>query len=104
TLFAFGAKDELDTRSPTADPNDPSPPLSPALVLGFHRLDLRYQAGAGKVDSAFRVVAGLDHTISAGTDVSMRLVEPAVRVRIQASRELELVAGVEGALHDTDQG
>ena len=51
TVFAFGARDELDTPAPTATRDDPNPPLEPSLILGFHRLDLRlHRTYGGLVD------------------------------------------------------
>ncbi len=39
TVFLFGARDELDTAATTALPGSANPPLTPALILGFDRLD-----------------------------------------------------------------
>ncbi|MEP6652929.1 MAG: TonB family protein, partial [Myxococcales bacterium] len=47
TVFFFGANDELDTPAPKADPNASNPPLTPQLILGFHRADLRYHRTFG---------------------------------------------------------
>ncbi len=104
TVFAFGARDELDTVAPDADPNAADPPLTPALVLGFHRLDLRGQLGAGRVDTTLRVVGGLDRTTAAGSDITSLTLEPQARVRYRAGPALDVVAGLEGLVKDTSQG
>ena len=104
TLFAFGARDELLTVAPTADPNDPNPPLEPSLVLGFHRVDLRLHHGSGAWDGTYRVVAGYDETISAGADVSMFVLEPQLHWRWKPSDTWTFVAGLEGTFHDVSQG
>ena len=104
TVFAYGARDELDTVSPTADPNDPNPPLTPSLILGFHRLDMRYYRGAGKLDGTYRLVLGYDSTVSAGSTVSMVVVEPSLRWHYKQSDSLSFAAGVEGSFHDTHPG
>src|SRR5262249_50877791 len=92
-----------DTAAPNADPADPHPPLVPALILGFHRLDLRLYHGSGALDSVYRVVGGYDRTLSAGSDVTMWVLEPSARWRIKAAGTLNLVAGLEGTLHDMSQ-
>jgi TonB family protein len=104
TLYAFGARDELDTVAPTADPSDPSPPLTPALILGFHRIDLRLNQASGPIDGSYRVVLGYDQTVSSGANVSTLLVEPALRWRLEAGAALVLVAGLEGSWHAYEQG
>jgi TonB family protein len=100
TVFAYGARDELDTVAPTADPNAPSPPLTPALILGFHRLDARATLGPG----SYRVVLGYDETLSAGANVSTLVVEPSARWRLELGPAFALVAGVEGSWRQFDQG
>jgi len=64
TVFAFGANDELDTVAPTADPNDPNPPLAPSLILTFHRLDLRLHRTYDNLTTTYRAVFGYDKTYS----------------------------------------
>jgi len=66
TVFFFGARDELDTAPANADPNAATQPLSPSLVLGFHRADLRLHHGFGGVEATLRAVLGYDHTLSMG--------------------------------------
>lgn len=104
TVMLFGAKDELDTPAPTAAPNDPSPPLAPALILDFHRADLRAYHGSGGLDGLYRVVLGYDHTESSGSNVATWVVEPSLRWRWRAHETLNLVWGVEGMFHDIKQG
>lgn len=104
TVFAFGARDELSTVPEDADPMDPNPPKEPQLILGFHRLDLRARHGKGMFDGAYRLVGGYDHSISAGTDVSLMSLEPGARWRLRPDKSLELVAGVEGTFHSVSQG
>lgn len=104
TVFSFGARDELDTVSPDADPNAADPPLSPALVLGFHRLDLRGSLGGGAVDASLRVVGGVDETTAAGSDITSLALEPQARLRVRPGPALDVVLGLEGTLKDTSQG
>lgn len=103
TVFAFGANDELDTVSPTADPNDLDPPLAPSLILGFHRLDLRLHRTYGKWFTTYRAVVGYDKTFSQGTDFSVLVAEPAIHATWKSDK-LTLTGGVEGAFHKVGQG
>lgn len=103
TLFAFGAKDTLETPAPDADPNDPTPPLEPSLILGFHRLDIRLRDGVGDFDGEYRVVTGYDRTLSAGTDVQSLIVEPRFKGQLRLGEELTLAAGLEASYHETWQ-
>lgn len=104
TVFAFGANDELDTVAPTADPNDPNPPLAPSLILGFHRLDLRLHRTTGRLFTQARAVLGYDKTYSMGTDFSVLVAEPAVHLTWKRDASLTLTGGVEGSLHKVSQG
>ncbi|HUJ60657.1 MAG TPA: TonB family protein [Kofleriaceae bacterium] len=104
TVFLFGANDELDTVSPTADPNAANPPLSPALILGFHRLDLRYHQTVHDIETTYRVVGGYDHTVSNGTDFTVWSVDPEIRSRWKHSDRLTLGAGLLGDVRDLVQG
>src|SRR5205807_2534554 len=98
------ANDELDTRAATALPGMPSPPLTPTLILTFHRLDLREHRTQGRFDETFRAVLGYDHTLSNGTDFSVWLAEPSITARWVHGPELSLNAGVQGSFHDINQG
>lgn len=104
TVFAFGARDELDTPAPTAPRNDPNPPLEPSLILGFHRLDLRLHHTYGSVITTYRTVLGYDRTESQGTNFSVWLAEPAAGVTWKPDPKLQLVAGVEGSFRKIVQG
>jgi TonB family protein len=104
TVFAFGASDELDTVAPTADPNDPDPPLAPSLILGFHRLDLRLHRTIGRLFTTARAVLGYDKTFSQGTDFSVLVAEPAVHLTWKRDASLTLTGGIEGTLHKVSQG
>lgn len=104
TVFAFGARDELKTVSTTADPMDSSPPLEPALILGFHRLELRHHLTRGTFEATSRVVGGYDRTFSGGSDFSTLLVEPEIQARWKRDPRLTLVAGVQGSVRSIDQG
>jgi TonB family protein len=104
TLFAFGANDELDTVAPMANPNDPSPPLAPSLILQFHRLDLRGHATFDRVVAQARAVVGYDKTFSQGTDFSVMIAEPSLHVTWKPDDTLTVTAGVEGAVHNVRQG
>ena len=103
TLFAFGAGDELDTRAAT-QPGQPQPPLQPALVLDFHRIDLRAYHGHGAFDGLYRVVLGYDQTESSGSNVSQYVVEPELRWTWRLAGPLTLTWGVEGSFRDIGQG
>ena len=104
TVFAFGANDELDTVAAGTDPNNPNPPLTPSLILGFHRLDLRYHRTMGSVESTARIVLGYDHTFSTGTDFTVLRAEPSLRSRWKLDDTLALSGGLDGAFHDLNQG
>jgi hypothetical protein len=104
TVFAFGANDELDTPAATATPNDPNPPLTPALILGFQRLDLRDHQTQGRLEESFRAVLGYDHTVSQGTDFSVWSVEPRASVLWTQNDHLKLSGGVEGSARSLTQG
>ncbi len=104
TVFAFGAWDEVEGPVADADPNDPEPELEPVLQLGFHRLDLRAHHGRGKWDGRYRLVTGLDQTLSGDTEISKLVVEPTLRWTVRPLDTLEVVGGVEGLYHNTDLG
>jgi hypothetical protein len=104
TAMFFGAKDELDTPAADATPGDPSPPLAPALILNFHRADLRAYHGSGSFDGFYRLVLGYDHTDSAGSNVGTWVAEPQTRFTWKPKDKLTLVAGLDGSFHDYSQG
>ena len=104
TVFAFGANDELDTPAAGTVATDPNPTLTPSLILGFHRLDLRYHQTVGALETTYRIVGGYDHTFSAGTDFSVLLAEPQIRSRWKQSESLTLAGGLDGSVHDLKQG
>ena len=104
TAMFFGAKDELDTPSSTATPGDPNPPLAPALILDFHRADLRAYHGSGGFDGLYRLVLGYDHTDSSGSNVATWVLEPSMRWKYRTSDRFTLVWGLEGSYHDFNQG
>ena len=90
-MFAFGARDELDTPAATAEPGAPSPPLTPTLDLGFHRVDLRlHHAPWGRLEETFRAVLGYDRTFSNGTDFWVWGVEPSVTAEWTQSERLRI--------------
>ncbi len=102
TLFAFGANDELDTAVAGSDPNNPT--LAPALVMSFHRLDLRAQHGSGKFDASYRLVGGIDKTAQGtSTNVSTLVLEPSTRFRWRWPNLLDVIAGLEGSVHSFAQ-
>ena len=104
TVAFFGAGDELDTPAPNAPAGSSNPPLAPALILNFHRADLRAYHGTGGFDGLYRVVLGYDHTESAGSNVATWLIEPSARWHYRFGEQLTLVAGLEGSIHDIVQG
>ena len=103
TVFMFGAQDELDTPAATAMAGQASPPLTPALILGFHRLDLRDHQTQGRLEESFRAVLGYDHTVSQGTDFNVLSAEPHASLLWTQSPRLKLSAGVEGSARKLDQ-
>ncbi len=104
TAMFFGAKDELDTPAPNAPPGSSNPPLAPALILDFHRADLRAYHGSGPFDGLYRLVLGYDHTDSSGSNVATWVLEPTLRWSLRPSQRLTLVWGVEGSFHAFNQG
>jgi TonB family protein len=104
TVMFFGAKDELQTPSPTAAPGSSNPPLEPALILGFHRADLRAYHGSGRWDAHYRLVLGFDETTSSGSNVSTWVAEPRLRWSFRANDQLTFAAGLDGSYHDYQQG
>ncbi|MDB4981429.1 MAG: TonB family protein / TonB-dependent receptor [Myxococcales bacterium] len=104
TVFMFGAGDELDTPAATATPGQANPPLQPALILGFQRLDLRYHLTQGRLEESFRAVLGYDHTVSQGTDFSVWNAEPQVALTWTQNERLRLVGGVQTSARDLHQG
>jgi TonB family protein len=104
TAMFFGAKDELDTPAPNAPPGSANPPLAPALILDFHRADLRAYHGRGSFDGLYRLVLGYDQTTSVGSNVSTWVAEPSLRWNWRPSEKLTLVWGLDGSYHDFNQG
>jgi len=104
TLFAFGARDELDTIAANADPTIAEPPLTPALVLEFHRLDLRYHQTISDFETTYRLIFGYDKTFNAGTDFTVVSAMPSIHSRYHASKTLDFGAGVDGQARDISQG
>ncbi len=104
TVFFFGANDELDTVAATADPNAPNPPLTPTLVLGFHRGDFRYRHADGGLEENLRLVAGYDHTFSAGTDFEVWSAEPTATMRWTPTPKLTFDLGVQAFARKVEQG
>ena len=103
TVSFFGAGDELDTPAPNAPAGSSNPPLAPALILNFHRGDLRAYHGSGGLDGLYRLVLGYDHTESSGSNVATWVAEPSLRWHYRAGERLTLVWGVEGSFHDIVQ-
>ncbi|HET6612524.1 MAG TPA: TonB family protein [Kofleriaceae bacterium] len=97
TVFAFGASDVL------SESDNPEEELEPSLILRFHRLDLRFRHGSGRFDSEYRVVTGIDETLTEDdATISTFVVEPQARWRWRQSPSLSVVAGIEGAFHHVD--
>ena len=104
TVFFFGARDELDSAPANADPNVANPPLSPTLVLGFHRADLRLHHGLGGVEATARAVLGYDTSLSMGTDFSLLTAEPSLTLRWVHDKGVTISGGVLGTLREINQG
>ena len=104
TVFFFGSKDELDTPAPNATPGAANPPLAPALIMDFHRADLRAYHGNGTFDGLYRLVLGYDATDSSGSNVATWLMEPSMRWHYRPFEQLTLVWGLEGSLRHFVQG
>ncbi len=103
TIFAFGARDELDTVAPNADPTAANPPLAPSLILGFHRLDLRYHRTLGNLEVTARAVGGYDRTTSMGTDFKIWSLNPTLHARYKVDDALAFQAGLDGDFRDLKQ-
>jgi TonB family protein len=101
TTMLFGAKDELDTAMANGTSN---PPLTPALILNFHRADLRAYHGSGPFDGYYRLVLGYDRSDSTGTAVITWLAEPQMRWTFRPGEKLTVVGGLEGSFRDFVQG
>lgn len=104
TLFAYGAHDELDTPAANAQPGQANPPLSPSLILNFHRVDLRGHLATGDLSGTARVVLGYDKSLANGTDFSVLSLDPQLGARYAVDKQLTLAAGLEGDLRKIDQG
>jgi hypothetical protein len=104
TVFVFGAKDELDTVAANANPNASNPPLTPALELEFHRVDLRYHRTTGKLETTFRLTGGFDRTFSGGIDFWVWSLAPSIRSRYHYTKQLDFAAGIDGDWRDLRQG
>jgi TonB family protein len=104
TVFLFGARDELDTVASTVAPGTANPPLTPSLVLGFHRVDLRLHHAFGSLETVTRAVLGYDHTFSNGIDFSVWTVEPSISLHWKQSESLTFNGGLLGSFHDVNQG
>lgn len=103
TVFWFGASDTLETPAADAMPDDPSPPLEPSLVLGFHRVDLRYHRTDGRFVTSARTVLGFDENTSRATDFSVLVAEPSLGLRWERDKALAIVGGLEGSFRRYDQ-
>jgi len=102
TVFAFGASDEVKGLPADADPNDPDVELEPVLRLSFHRLDLRYLHSTGKLEGQYRLVGGIDDTLAGeGGGVRTLIGRTLLRWRYKQSKELHVMAGLEGSPRDT---
>jgi TonB family protein len=104
TVFLFGARDQLDTPAPGSDPFSGNRPLTPELILGFHRLDLRYQRASGRLQGAARVVLGYDRTFNRQADFSTWNAEPQLLAQWLHSERLRIVGGLTGSVRDLQQG
>jgi TonB family protein len=104
TVFAFGARDALDTVAPGADKDAGSGGLASSFVTEFHRLDLRAHQTLGRLETTYRLVGGYDHTLSVGTDVGVLLANPSIRARYRHDDHLALDAGIDASVHDVRQG
>jgi len=116
TVFAFGARDELDEahdveQAVPYDPSDPTtmPPrreLRPSLVLGFHRLDVRGHRTFGALLATARVVLGRDRSLldDSGhqpTQFAAWVAEPSARLEWRPTASFTGALGIDGALHDS---
>ncbi|HSS00538.1 MAG TPA: hypothetical protein VLM79_25945, partial [Kofleriaceae bacterium] len=115
TVFAFGARDELDSLDypPPPDPVPGEPPplppppvLKPALILTFHRLDLRAHHVFGALRASARAVLGYDYSLLHERDEDDTIfrswiAEPSARLDWQQSARLHATLGVEGSFHRT---
>lgn len=103
TAFAFGASDELDTVAANADSTRPDPPLTPALILGFHRLDLRYHRTIGALEGTARVLGGYDRTFSQGIDFRILAIGSEIRGRYKVDNQITLWGGLDASARSLHQ-
>jgi TonB family protein len=115
TIFAFGARDELDSLdyppppepAPGEPPLPPPPPvLKPSLILTFHRLDLRVYHVFGALRASARAVLGYDRSLihdsgEDNTTFKSWIAEPSARLEWQASARFRATLGVEASFHRT---
>ena len=109
TIFAYGASDDLKSRSSSDQP------LQTLASFGFHRIDLRYQHGDATNWEQYRVILGYDATeIGGGGNTGGPIagdsglgngtwsVNPIVRVHRSATPTLDYTVGLESYDHTVD--
>ena len=94
SLFVYGAKDELDVKTPAIGSKPAtSTPLERFL---FHRLDLSWKVGNEDRYALYRLVAGYDDSTAAGSaDSPSWMLDPQATFVLPLSRSLRLDAGAE---------
>jgi TonB family protein len=111
SVFFYGARDEVKTRTSDEGPDappEPNPPLTTALRTVFHRLDLRYQHGDTSAHELYRVVLGYDDSfirngpfegeVTGGVGANTWSANPQLRLHRTAGSWLELNLGAESTV------
>jgi len=108
TIFAYGASDDLKSRTSSDQP------LTTLASFGFHRLDLRYQHGGASDWELYRVIFGYDDTQVGGAAGGGSVfgdsglgngtwsVNPQVRVHRALGPNLDATFGLESYDHTVD--
>ncbi|MBW2736536.1 MAG: TonB-dependent receptor, partial [Deltaproteobacteria bacterium] len=92
SVFAFGARDALDTRE------SGETAATRAMTLHFHRLDLRAHDRRGGWRGQARIVLGYDESFTRESNISSFVLRPEGQLSYAASKTLTLRGGLSGQL------
>lgn len=93
SIFAFGARDALDT-IPDGQPDTAA--LEPTLRFAFHRVDVSYHHSAARVRGQYQVTVGYDESLSAeSASLSSWAVSPRARWSADVAPTLTLSLGLD---------
>lgn len=100
TVFAFGARDALDT-IPAGEPDDAD--LEPLLRFQFHRVDVRYTHEGGGLDGLYQLTFGYDGSLSQeDATLSSLSVIPRLRWTWHLAKNFDLRFGADGLAKHAD--